>query len=85
MGVTQDGWTTKGVTFPKGTEFRSNYKGETISGIVESGGLVIDGKTFYSLSSAANKVTGNSVNGWIFWECRLPNETSWKLAKTFRT
>jgi len=77
-------WTTKGVTFPAGTEFRANYKGQTIFGKVESGFLVVNGKRFNSPSAAAVSITGNSVNGWIFWECRLPGKTSWQIIKTLR-
>lgn len=77
-------WTTKGVTFPVGTEFRANYKGQTILGKVESGALVVNGKRFDSPSSAAVSITGNMVNGWIFWECRLPGNTTWQMIKTLR-
>ena len=77
-------WTTKGVTFPAGTEFRANYKGQTIIGKVESGFLVVNGKRFDSPSAAAVSITGNMVNGWIFWECRLPGKTSWQIIKTLR-
>lgn len=77
-------WTTKGVTFPKETEFRTNYKGKTIYGKVESGSLVVNGKRFDSPSAAAVAITGNPVNGWLFWECRLPGKTSWQIIKTLR-
>lgn len=77
-------WTTKGVTFPAGTEFRANYKGQTIIGKVESGFLVVNEKRFDSPSAAAVSITGNMVNGWIFWECRLPGKTSWQIIKTLR-
>ncbi len=77
-------WTTKGVTFPAGTEFRATYKGQTISGKVESGSLMINGKSFDSPSSAAGSITGTMVNGWIFWECRLPGNMSWQSIKTLR-
>jgi hypothetical protein len=77
-------WTTKGVTFPEGTEFRANYKGRTISGKVESAFLVVNGKRFDSPSAAANSITGNMVNGWIFWECRLPGKPSWQIIKSLR-
>jgi len=79
-----DAWTTKGVTFPAGTEFRANYKGQTILGKVESGLLVVNGKRFESPSAAAVSITGNMVNGWIFWECRIPGKTSWQVIKTLR-
>jgi hypothetical protein len=77
-------WTTKGVTFPAGTEFRANYKGKTIVGKVETGYLVVNGKRFDSPSAAAVSITSNMVNGWIFWECRLPGKTSWQIIKTLR-
>ena len=77
-------WTAKGVTFPVGTEFRANYKGQTILGKVESGALVVNGKRFDSPSSAAVSITGNMVNGWIFWECRLPGKTTWQMIKALR-
>ena len=77
-------WTTKGVTFPEGTEFRANYKGRTISGRVESGVLVVNGKRFDSPSAAAVSITGNMVNGWIFWKCRLPGKVSWQIIKSLR-
>ncbi len=77
-------WTTKGVTFSAGTEFRANYKGQTIFGKVESGSLVVNGNRFDSPSAAAVSITGNMVNGWIFWECRMPGKTSWQIIKTLR-
>lgn len=77
-------WTTKGVTFPGGTEFRATYKGQTIFGRVEAGALVVDGRRYNSPSAAAVAVTGNPVNGWIFWECKLPGKSSWQMIKSFR-
>ncbi|MHB8769863.1 MAG: DUF4357 domain-containing protein [Syntrophales bacterium] len=77
-------WTTKGVAFPGGTEFRATYKGQTILGRVEAGALVVAGKRYYSPSSAAVAVTGNPVNGWIFWECKLPGKSSWQMIKALR-
>jgi hypothetical protein len=77
-------WTSKGVTFPAGTEFRAIYKNQTIVGKVESGFLIVNGKPFDSPSSAAGSITGTMVNGWIFWECRLPGKSNWQLIKTLR-
>ena len=77
-------WTTKGVTFPAGTEFRASYKGQTILAKIESGSLVLNGKRYNSPSAAASSITGNMVNGWIFWECRLPGKTSWQTIKMLR-
>ena len=78
------GWTRKGVMFPEGTEFRAKYKGRTISGRVKSGFLIVNGKSFNSPSAAAVSITGNMVNGWIFWECRLPGKGSWQTISSLR-
>lgn len=48
-------------------------------GRVQSGALVVDGKPYDSPSAAAVAITGNAVNGWRFWECRLPGQSGWQL------
>lgn len=82
--TTEGAWLTKGVTFPNGTEFRATYKGQTYLARVQSGALVVNGKPFVSPSPAAGEITGNLVNGWTFWECRLPGKTSWQILKALR-
>ena len=77
-------WVVKNIIFPSGTEFRASHKGKTILGRVELGALVVDGKRYESPSSAASAITGTSVNGWIFWECKKPGSTSWQMIKTLR-
>jgi len=70
-------WVVGGATFPHGTEFRAKYKGITYPARVENGALVYEGNRYDSPSPAAMAVTGNSVNGWIFWECKIPGRSSW--------
>jgi hypothetical protein len=77
-------WITKGVRFPAGTEFRATYKGKTHSAKVEGGSLIVDGKRFYSPSAAAVSITRNPVNGWRFWEARLPGQAGWKTIESLR-
>ncbi|MEK6592447.1 MAG: DUF2924 domain-containing protein [Pseudomonadota bacterium] len=77
-------WATKGVRFPAGTEFRANYKGQTHLARVESGALVLNGRRYDTPSSAAMSITGNPVNGWTFWGCRLPGQASWRIIKALR-
>ena len=77
-------WITKGVRFPAGTEFRARYKGQTWLGRVDGGALVINGKRYDSPSAAAVAITENPVNGWTFWECRLPGQGGWKMLKALR-
>lgn len=77
-------WVSKGVSFPNGTEFRTTYKGLVYNGIVDNGALVVDGKRYNSPSAAAVDITGTSVNGWRFWECRMPGRQGWTLITNLR-
>jgi len=77
-------WITKGVRFPAGTEFRATYKGQTYLGRVEGGALVLSGKRFDSPSAAAVSITRNPVNGWRFWQARLPGQAGWKIIESLR-
>jgi hypothetical protein len=80
----QGDWVAKGVRFPSGTEFRATYKGKTYYGKVEAGALVVENKRYDSPSSAAVAITGSMVNGWIFWESRIPGRSSWQMIKLLR-
>ena len=77
-------WVTKGVRLPVGTELRATYKGQTYLARITSGALVFDGKRFNSPSAAAMAITRNPVNGWTFWECRLPGQGRWRSLKDLR-
>lgn len=77
-------WVTKGVTFPHGTEFRSTHKGQIYHAVVQDGALVCDAQRFSSPSAAAVAITGNAVNGWVFWECKMPGQQTWQLIKNYR-
>lgn len=77
-------WVAKGVRFPSGTEFRTSYKGQIGTGRVENGALVVNGERYDSPSAAAVSITGGPVNGWRFWECRLPGKPSWQLIDSLR-
>jgi hypothetical protein len=77
-------WVTKGVRLPAGTELRATYKGQTYLARITSGALVFDGKRFNSPSAAAMAITRNPVNGWTFWECRLPGQGRWRSLKDLR-
>lgn len=77
-------WIAKGVRFPAGTEFRAAYKGQTYLARVEAGALVLSGKRFDSPSAAAVSITRNPVNGWRFWEARLPGQAGWKIIESLR-
>lgn len=78
-------WIYKGIRFPEGTEFRAAYKGVTHHASVK-GGVFVDehGNVRNSPSEAACAITQTSVNGWNFWECRLPGATKWRPLKALR-
>ncbi len=82
--VASNDWVTKGVHFLEGTELRANYKGIKYTAKVEDGALVLNDQRFDTPSPAAFSITKNSVNGWMFWECRLPNRSSWQLITALR-
>jgi Protein of unknown function (DUF2924) len=71
-------WIYKGIRFPTGTELRAKHKGELHKARIERGGIAVGGKRFATPSDAARAVTGTNVNGWRFWQCRLPGETGWR-------
>jgi hypothetical protein len=77
-------WITKGVRFPAGTEFRATYKGQTYLARVEGGTLLLSGTRFDSPSAAAMSITQNPVNGWRFWEARLPGQAGWTIIESLR-
>ena len=77
-------WIAKGVRFPEGTEFRATYKGQLYLGRVEAGALALSGQRYDTPSAAAVAVTGNPVNGWTFWECRLPGQANWQTIRQLR-
>ena len=83
-GASPGDWLPKGVRFPVGTEFRASYKGKTYSGRVQSGELFVGGKSYATPSSAAVAITGNAVNGWRFWEAKLPGKSAWQLIESLR-
>ena len=70
-------WMIDGVSFPHGTEFRSKYKGYFYYGQVNNGALEFKGKQFFSPSAAAFSITRNPINGWVFWDCKIPGHSSW--------
>lgn len=74
----------KGVQFPHGTKLRAMYSGTMHHAEINDGAIVYKGDQYTSPSAAAGAVTGTSVNGWKFWECKLPGHTSWQLIDNLR-
>lgn len=82
-GVKTD-WVVKGVRFPGQTPFRVKHDGQTHVATVSAEGLELNGKTYDSPSAAGFAITGYAVNGWKFWECKLPGTDTWRPMSSFR-
>lgn len=66
---------------PVGTELMGRYRGQEVSARIvkdddRSGAPAVEcrGSRYRSLSAAARAITGNSVNGWRFWQVVEPQQ-----------
>ncbi len=71
-----------GLTLPHGTKLRMTYGGRTHEGAIERGTWLVEGQKFHSPSGAASvartkKGQATKLNGWNYWEARLPGSTEW--------
>ena len=78
------GWVVGTVTVPHGTELRATYKGVTYTAHVDDGALVYNGQRYETPSPAASAITNGAVNGWLFWQCRLPGHSTWVTFNSLR-
>lgn len=70
---------------PDGTVCQFSYKGSLYNGIIKNGQFQIERfGSFSSFSAASVKVTKTSRNGWRDWEIKLPGDSHWQLADTWR-
>lgn len=76
----------KGALPPDGTSLLATHKGQDFRGSIVDGKVILehDKSQHKSLSEAARKCTGNSVNGWEFWKIKLPEDDDWVLAHDWR-
>lgn len=82
-----------GVSIPHGAEARMAYGrgSQLFEGQFLDGALVVNGERFTSLSAAACALATTrdggqpSLNGWNYWEARLPGESVWKRMKDLRS
>jgi hypothetical protein len=72
QNITGRPWVVSNTSFPEGSEFTADHKGKSYTAFVREGKLDVNGRKFSTPSAAAISVTGNSVNGWRFWKCKLP-------------
>jgi len=83
-------WSGKGVELPHGTELRMEYNGQVFRGYIENGVWVVEGHRAKSPSDAAGSAamtksgTRPSLNGWVYWEVKRPNDANWRALKGLR-
>ncbi|MFC1825934.1 hypothetical protein ACFLYZ_00900 [Thermodesulfobacteriota bacterium] len=77
-------WKVEGATFPHGTKLRGKYKGYYYYGEVDNGAFILNGKQFLSPCAAALSITRNAVDGWLFWDFKLPDYSAWTSIYTFK-
>jgi hypothetical protein len=78
-------------SIPHGSRLRARYKGREFLATVENGRVLLNGRTYESLSKAAVAVirsTGSNrptENGWRFWEVQDPSGRTWHSAEKHKT
>ena len=77
-------WEVESVVFPEGTKFRGKYKGYFYYGKVRNGALTLNEKEFVSPCQAALTITRTPIDGWLFWDCKLPEQGSWMNISEFK-
>lgn len=85
-------WREDGVEVPHGAHARMRYlRGSQVyEGQFLDGQLVVDGHRFETLSAAAialavtRKGEKTSLNGWNYWEVKMPGATQWTSLKSLR-
>jgi len=72
-------WRSDGIQFPDGVPFRAKYKGSIYDAVVKNGALVLNNRSFSSLSAAAFSITQKPhLDGRCFWECRFSPHSGWE-------
>lgn len=83
-------WVGKGVSLPHGTALRMDYNGRRHEGAIVDGEWLVEGQRFASPSAAASGTartrsgTRPTLDGWIYWEVRLPESPGWIGLKDLR-
>lgn len=77
-------WVWKGVILPHGTELRAEYDGRIHNAEISNGKIIYNGESHKTPSAAARDVTKTSINGWTFWECKIPGKSEWILIDKLR-
>ena len=88
--LNQSCWAEKGVRLPSGTRLRMKYKQTFHYAEIVDGNWIYNNQVCNSPSNAASIVSqihaGKhvSLNGWIYWEAKKPDETKWNLISSLK-
>jgi hypothetical protein len=83
-------WSGEGAVLPHGTRVRMTYGQQLIEGEIRDGKWVCDGRSFDTPSAAASALartkegSTTSLNGWNYWEAKLPGTADWGPIKMLR-
>ena len=85
-------WVEDGVSVPHGSLARMEYLAgaQTYEGKFLNGRLIINGRSFDTLSAAASALavtkdgSKTNLNGWNYWRVKFPGETRWRWLRDMR-
>jgi hypothetical protein len=83
-------WSDNDVTLPHKTSLRMTYGRQTIEGEIVDGKWVCEGQSFDTPSAAASALAltkdgqTTSLNGWNYWEAKLPGSAKWSRLSDIR-
>ncbi|HEV7661169.1 MAG TPA: hypothetical protein VGO55_15120 [Allosphingosinicella sp.] len=80
-----NGFFSRGLHLPEGTQLRARYKQREYRGHIEGDRWVDEGgREHTSPSAAAAAITGTNVNGLRFWEAMRPGDSAWRRLELLR-
>ena len=85
-------WVEDGVEIPHGSLARMSYNHgrQNFDGTFLNGKLVVNGRSYKTLSSAASDIAvtkkgrKTQLNGWLYWEVKFPGEDVWMRLEDLR-
>ncbi|MCP2018974.1 MAG: hypothetical protein OSA41_14770 [Erythrobacter sp.] len=78
MQAKSNGFLSRNLWLPDGTELRARYKQKAyLAHIVDGEWVNPDGEVMSSPSAAASAITDTNVNGLRFWEAKRPTDRGW--------
>ena len=79
-----NGFHSRGLWLPNGTQLRARYKQRLHEARIESGRWIdSSGNEHNSPSAAATAITSTNVNGLRFWEAKRPTDIGWRRLEAF--